>query len=144
DVADHDAALGLRLAGAVADEHVVDLPPPVPRTHVVVEPDLDVGLPGRHGQRDDLLAGTAPALLPVHDGLPGLAAVQADVDVGVLAAQVVEVGLEADDRGLQPAHVDRRADQGGVLPAAGSVGVAVDDREATLTTGEVAPAAVVV
>src|SRR5690606_4729344 len=42
------------------------------------------------------------------------------------------------------AHVDRRADQRAVLLLTGAVRVAVDDREATLTTGEVATAAVVV
>src|SRR5699024_6088461 len=122
----HDIpALTGRDAGALAHEDVVQLPPPVPAGGVVGEADPDVALARHLRQRDELLARAPGVRGPLLDRLPGLPAVDADLDGRRAGGQVAVVHLEADGGGVVAGHVQRRRHQGGGRLGAGAVGVGV-------------------
>ncbi len=137
DLADHETA-GTDVTRSVAENDVVDLPPPGEEGVVIVEAGLDVGL-ARRERRDvdrlDARSARIRRLLP--DVGPGRAAVDADVDVGDVHVVVAVVGVEADLRRREAGHVDRGRDEGRVEgDEAGAV--AVDDGVIARAAGQVA------
>ena len=135
---------GIGVAGAVADERIVDLPPE-PECRPVVPPNLDVRLICCLRDLNGVHPRTAPADQVVEHGRPGRPAVDADVDVDIhVGEEGEEVLVEADDRRIRRRQVDARRDQRGVLGVAGAEEVAVDDREGAVAARQVSSSARVV
>src|SRR5258708_11308924 len=131
-----DQTAGGRVAAAVADEHVVQLPPQAEGAGEM-EPGEHGGLPGGLRYRDvhvrrsgNRVGGVVP------DVDPAGAAVHADVDVADLALGADVVGVEADGRVGVRAEVGCGRGQGGVPGWPGADGV-VDDGQVAGAAGPV-------